>query len=213
MYLKGILNQKYSCIFKSVVILSLFFVKNIQAQDSSSIDGSILAEVCEDRTLFPIRYNMSYRSMLNRFVRSGGDPDDVVYLDSMQTIIDQFKSHSWSSNFKYNSQSRNEMGYKFALSKNCELSVSRYEYKFRRIPSRNVHHHLVAKGDEVYSAGAIVFFHDGNDIEKVVIANRSSRFCPTFRSLKVVEKYLRKLGIKKSDIKRVDNTRPMCQGL
>jgi hypothetical protein len=162
---------------------------------------------CEGKKTFRVGGVTKYTKSIKIFTDNGGNRSDILKVDSINTILTKFGSFPFPKKFEYNSENRAAYGYKFAVSTKCDLNVSSFLYKDKIDPSKNVHHHLVAAGDEAYTAGAIFFFHDGSKIDKVVISNRSSRFCPSVKSSDIVKEMLINMGIKKKQIKFFENTR------
>lgn len=161
---------------------------------------------CANRSLFSLQSESDYESVSRDFLSVGGRVDDIVQVDSVDTIVDSFGAYKFLEDFEYRKKTRNQFAYKFAVSKECQLNASFYEYKYRKDKLyHDIHHHLVAKGDEVYTAGAIYFFHDGKEVEKVVLSNRSSRFCPSFESLTVAKGVLISMGIEEEKILLVED--------
>lgn len=190
--------------------VSLPFV-NFQANESN-INGDNTIEVepiniCKGQPRFYLTYPYTYQKALANLRAAGGKEDDIVLIDSLAAILDQFVPFDFPVDFAYGGKSRNAMAYKFGLSSQCQLHVSRFLYQDRGNPAKNIHHHLVAKGEIVYAAGAIFFFHDGLAITKIVISNRSGRFCPSFQSLDVVKALLINFGIAAERIVTVQNDR------
>ena len=165
---------------------------------------------CVGKDLFGHVSGADFHQRYGAFLDQGGNADDIVKIESIDDIVENFGAYRYPTDFKYNGRNRAQWGYKFAVSPDCKLRASFYEYKYDNHPRRNVHHHLVAMANSVVTAGAIFFFHDGNEIEKVVIANRSSQFCPSFESLKIAKEMLFAMGIKRSKIILVDGTRRQC---
>ena len=162
-----------------------------------------------DRT-FPVKGTITYSEQLKTFVEDGGDPSAIIYIDSIDSILANFDEKLFPEGFEYNEATRYEYGYKFGVSTLCELYVSKFPYKERKIPGKNVHHHLVAKGDAAYSAGAILFFHSNHTIEKIILVNRSSRFCPSLASQDIVKNYLVLAGVPASKIEIIEGPRKSC---
>ncbi len=126
--------------------------------------------------------------------------------------------------FVYRKRVRRYYGYKFAVGNDCQINVSPYVYEYRRDPVKGFHHHLLAAGQSclaewsynpntpartncsmAYTAGVIFFFHDGNEVQKVVLANRSTRFNnPVLESLYSARNILRSMGISKDKIILLD---------
>ena len=122
--------------------------------------------------------------------------------------------------FEYRGGVRRMYGYKFAVGVDCQINVSPYVYDHRRDPIMGFHHHLLAGGKTcadrwfanpntrlgeecsvAYTAGVIFFFHNGLEVEKVVVANRSIRFNnPVVESLNVVRNILREIGVRKDRV-------------
>jgi len=161
--------------------------------------------------IYSVKGTITYSDQLKTFVGNGGDPSSILYIDSINSILDNFDEKMLPKNFEYNEETRYEYGYKFGLSALCELNVSKFRYKERNIPDKNVHHHLVAKGDTAYSAGAILFFHSDHKIEKIVLVNRSSRFCPSLESQDIVKNYLVLAGIPAEKIEIIEGQRKSCK--
>lgn len=186
-----------------------------------------LINPCYLEQSFHLTYQGNYETALSEFVGNGGDQAQGIVnfgnpisryrqsLSMKETILNRFPARSFKD-FSNDRAHRLEMGYKFALSAtefpltNCRLQVSQYEYKYDSDPAKNVHHHLLAGGEDVHSAGAIFFFHDGQKLEKIFVTNRSSRFCPSFESLRIVKKILLLAGIEESLIQLEDGSRNGC---
>jgi hypothetical protein len=167
-----------------------------------------------EEEIFTARGSVDYLEAMRHFVDQGGNPAKaIVTIRDQKSILDSLPKQSKPKDFKYSRKFRNLYGHKFSLSKDCLLRVSKYPYSQRRVPAKNVHHHLLASGNHAFSAGVIFIFHDGKKVEQVVIANRSSRFCPTIDSLNIVKQYLERVGIKSKDIVLTDGTRKVCQPL
>jgi len=179
------------------------------------LSASIFADTnvaCKDvDQAFSVRGDSSYPDNLEKFMADGGDPFSIIHVNSVGSILNNFDEAFFPDGFVYNNESRYEYGYKFSLSTACELNVSKYKYKERKIPDKDVHHHLVAKGDAVYSAGAIHFFHGDSSVEKIILVNRSGRFCPSLESLDVVQDYLVSLGIDRDRIEIIEGARKDCK--
>ena len=205
----------------------LKFRTDIPKDQDDCFSREDLINPCSLEPSFHLTYQGNYEIALGEFVRNGGDQKKGLVnfgnpisrfrqpLSMKETILNRFPARAYKD-FSNDRAHRLEMGYKFALSAsefpltNCQLQVSQYEYKYDSDPAKNVHHHLLAGGEDVHSAGAIFFFHDGQNLEKIFVTNRSSRFCPSFESLRVVKKILMLAGIDESLIQLEDGSRNGC---
>lgn len=207
----------------------LMFKNDIGLDSDACFRREDLLNPCFLEQSFHRTYLGNYETEFATFIRNGGNeaqglvnfgnPNNSFYnpLSIKDTILSRFPARAFKD-FANDRAHRLEMGYKFALSasefplNSCQLKVSQYEYKFDSDPAKNVHHHLLAGGEDVHSAGAMFFFHDGQSLEKISITNRSSRFCPSFQSLQVVKKIFLNAGIDESLIELDDGSRNGCVG-
>lgn len=179
-------------------LLTFYFLINFNT--------AFAANVCRNKPLFDIRYNITFEEAHAQFIQAGGRDADIVKVVDKSTILKNFGAYKLPEQFSYSKKSRDQWGYKFSISDSCIMHASFYEYKYKTPHSfRSVHHHLAAQGDQVYTAGVVFFFHNGENIEKVVLSNRSSRFCPSLDSLVIAKDYLVQMGIDPSIIEMTED--------
>ena len=165
---------------------------------------------CAGEKALSLKRWADYPRVYERFVSNGGNPADIITLRSSADVLNNFSPMLPPRQFSFKSESAVN-GRNFSVSTDCQLNVSSFLLKDRRTPSKNIHHHLLAKGNEVLTAGVIFFYHTGNRIRKVVLANRSNRYCPSPESLEIARKILIEEGVESDRIVILNNVNEKCQ--
>lgn len=103
-------------------------------------------------------------------------------------------------------------GYKYSVTKNCELRMAKDIVDKGRTNPKEMHHVLLAGGDEARTAGNLYFAKSSKGKKRILVTNESGRFCPSGKTLRVAGKILESMGLKEgSDFELQDRLLKNCK--